>query len=435
MKKTDKTQLLLENQSLFDAAVNEFSSNTYKMASTNEIIKNSDINKGSFYYRFSNKEEVFVALMDYVIVEQVTLFNQRNKGFYDNLELDQLIFELFYNLRELYLEDKRYYSLLTRHLLDDESKLIINDKCIKPLKYRIYEKLKTFKYLENFLFIEIIVDNLYHNFPETILKSDDFVKDTKDLINFVISDQRSVDKPAEQESRINDYHFDNNLNYLLVQKGIRSIPENLIRVSDIMQKPNMAIRALKKQAGTFSNNYIKILNKIFQKTIKDISYLKPFYKNEIIGAAENNDKFNKFLLICLYLALKEEEVVILDYILEKFSVKEIELILFDILPSISKTCKIVVLENKYYYSEAISEILLVDLIGNIHCIKMNEFHEAIDKINLVYIDKDGKNHEELLSMDEFHQNFKDLYITTNIVDMKMIKYIDYSQAMKRVDKI
>jgi AcrR family transcriptional regulator len=435
MKKTDKTQLLLENKSLFNAAVNEFSSNSYKMASTNEIIKNCDLNKGSFYYRFSNKEEIFVALMDYIIVTQVDLYNQRNNDFSEILKIDKLIYELFFNLRELYLEDKRFYSLITRHLYDDESKHIINEKCIKPLKYRVYDRLETYKELDNFQFIMLIVDNLYHNFPEKILNSDEFTRESQDLINFVISDQRFVSKPVMQKKSLRDYNFENRVNYLLVQKGIKPISEEQTKFSDLMQNPNKAIKALKRQAGTLSNNYKKILKKVFQRSLKDMSHLQPLLNKDIEDTASNNDSFNQFLLISLYLALKEEENVIFDYVLEEFSVEEIELILLHILPSISKTSKIMVLENKYFFSESITEILLVDLLGNIHPIKMDEFREVINKVNLVYIDKDGKKHEELLSMDEFHKAFKDLFSTTKIVDMKMIKYIDCSQAMKRVDKI
>ena len=435
MKITDKTQLLLENESLFNATVNEFSANSYKMASTNEIIKNCDMNKGSFYYRFANKEEIFIALIDYVVVRQIDLYNSRNNNIYDNLELDTLLFELFYNLHELYLQDKRFYYLITRHLSDVESNSIINEKCIKPLKNRIFEKLQKFSNLDNFHFIEMIVDNLYHNFPEKIINSYNFTNETLNLINFVISDNRDTGKKACHEYRIEDFHFDNNLNYLLVQKGVNTITEEKTKVSELMQKPKKIISALKRQAGTFSENFIKILDKISQKTIKDVSHLKPFYRKEIEMAARNNSRFNKFVLICLYLAIKEEDVLIFDYILEEFSVKEIELILLDILPIISKTSKIIVLENRYFFCEAIKDILLVDLLGNIHCIEMEKFHDDIDRIYLFYTDKDGKYHEELISIDEFHKAFKDLYNTNNIVDMKMIKYIDYSHAIKRVDKI
>ncbi len=42
---------------IFEAALQEFSVKTFSQASLNQIIKNADIPRGSFYQYFDNKEE------------------------------------------------------------------------------------------------------------------------------------------------------------------------------------------------------------------------------------------------------------------------------------------------------------------------------------------------------------------------------------------
>ena len=65
----DKTQVLLNNPEVYEETLNEFSSKSYDLASVNEIIKKSKYNKGSFYYRFKDKFELYISLLDYVFVQ------------------------------------------------------------------------------------------------------------------------------------------------------------------------------------------------------------------------------------------------------------------------------------------------------------------------------------------------------------------------------
>jgi AcrR family transcriptional regulator len=50
-------------QKLLDAALKEFSSTSYESASLNNILKAAALSKGSFYYHFKNKEDLYLALL------------------------------------------------------------------------------------------------------------------------------------------------------------------------------------------------------------------------------------------------------------------------------------------------------------------------------------------------------------------------------------
>lgn len=49
---------------MFEAALDEFSENAFDEASLNNIIKAAGLSKGSFYYRFSDKTDLYLCLLD-----------------------------------------------------------------------------------------------------------------------------------------------------------------------------------------------------------------------------------------------------------------------------------------------------------------------------------------------------------------------------------
>lgn len=56
-----------KRERIINAALKEFARNGYDKASTNEIIKEADISKGSLFNYFNNKKELFMFLLDYVV--------------------------------------------------------------------------------------------------------------------------------------------------------------------------------------------------------------------------------------------------------------------------------------------------------------------------------------------------------------------------------
>lgn len=55
-----------KQERIINAALKEFARNGYGKASTNEIIKEAEIAKGSLFSYFNNKKELYLFLLDYV---------------------------------------------------------------------------------------------------------------------------------------------------------------------------------------------------------------------------------------------------------------------------------------------------------------------------------------------------------------------------------
>ena len=104
----DRTYLLRKNQALFLACLGEFTKNSFDQASINEIIKNSGLNKGSFYYRFKTKEDVYFALIDYVYTIQMSLFNEENIDFSSISSIKQALYLLYENINKLSILNSDY---------------------------------------------------------------------------------------------------------------------------------------------------------------------------------------------------------------------------------------------------------------------------------------------------------------------------------------
>lgn len=68
---------LLLNAGVLDAALNEFSAHSYRDASLNDVLRAAVWNKGSFYYRFYDKRDLYLSLLHYVGMEKLAFFESR----------------------------------------------------------------------------------------------------------------------------------------------------------------------------------------------------------------------------------------------------------------------------------------------------------------------------------------------------------------------
>jgi|GEM_PF-513309 len=100
---------LLHNEALFNAALDEFSQKTFKEASLNDILKKVGMNKGSFYYRFYDKADLYLSLVHRIGMEKIAVINEYFSGkafpsdFFDRIKAIARI-SLMYAKK-----DKRYY--------------------------------------------------------------------------------------------------------------------------------------------------------------------------------------------------------------------------------------------------------------------------------------------------------------------------------------
>ena len=104
---------------LCDAALDAFSSRSFGEASLNDIIKAAGMNKGSFYYRFYDKMDLYLSLLHRLSLEKLALFQQ-----YDNTNTADDFFASIKNkamLGILFAKKEPRYTALSRRFLSEEA--------------------------------------------------------------------------------------------------------------------------------------------------------------------------------------------------------------------------------------------------------------------------------------------------------------------------
>ncbi|MDD3712317.1 MAG: TetR/AcrR family transcriptional regulator [Candidatus Izemoplasmatales bacterium] len=429
MKYSDKTAILLENKDLFKATLAEFSEKPYNLASTNEIILKSGINKGSFYYRFSNKEELFVAIMDYVIVTQIDLFNQRKD--YSSMEsLNSLFFELFYNLYLLHNEDEKFLTLLSLHLKDSYASKIISSLCVEPLIERFKVKFDLYNKIDYFQDIMIVFENLYYNFPTSIFKKGDVYANLKRFVDFILTKNDFTSASLKEPSvDLTEFIPSTPISYLVVENQALTYPKDCFMISTHLDNyDNIAIK-LKKMTRLFRLTIEKTVNVFINRSFKNLDYLLVFNSNNVKILSKNNQILEKLLLIFLFLIVTEEPKVILDLDMIGFSQEEKRLIYLDILPILGKTSKIIVVSNSIEADYINENVYYVDYLKKV--IKLSS--DSINKISKqnveIQFDNDSGTKIEYIEMAQlFDANKK-------IRSVRTINKIDYQTIINLEGKI
>ena len=72
------TKSFEHKQKLLDAALAEFNTYGYELASINRILDKAGMSKGQFYYHFKNKEGLYFALMELGIEKKLAYFTNHN---------------------------------------------------------------------------------------------------------------------------------------------------------------------------------------------------------------------------------------------------------------------------------------------------------------------------------------------------------------------
>lgn len=85
-----------ESPALYEAALSAFAEHTFQESSLNDILKAAGMNKGSFYYRFRDKMELYLSLLFRVGTEKMRLFQEHDvsgtsSGFFDEFRNMALI--------------------------------------------------------------------------------------------------------------------------------------------------------------------------------------------------------------------------------------------------------------------------------------------------------------------------------------------------------
>lgn len=109
---------LLEMPELLDAALDEFSRRSFDEASLNGILKAAGMNKGSFYYRFADKLDLYLCMSDTIFRAKMASFARAHAAtdfpvdFFDQVRVIAAAGLTFAR------EEPRYHALTRRFLAE-----------------------------------------------------------------------------------------------------------------------------------------------------------------------------------------------------------------------------------------------------------------------------------------------------------------------------
>ena len=119
---------------MLDAALHEFSENSFEDASLNSIIKNSGISKGTFYYHFKNKEDIYFFLLKEGFEKKWRFIRGHMEGESSDLEsadiFDKFMFQA--KMGVLFAETYPGYHKLSGRLLKEKNTEVY-DRAVKYL--------------------------------------------------------------------------------------------------------------------------------------------------------------------------------------------------------------------------------------------------------------------------------------------------------------
>ncbi|HBT65740.1 MAG TPA: hypothetical protein DEB10_13870 [Ruminococcaceae bacterium] len=131
---------------IISAGIAEFAQYSYNESSTNRIVKNAGISKGSLFKYFQSKEELYFYILDYIIAE---LMSSLEKGI-ERLPKDLLKRVIEYSELEFdwYVQNPDKYKLFKKAFINDNTEIYRKVKARYKLAgegiyYEIFEEAST----------------------------------------------------------------------------------------------------------------------------------------------------------------------------------------------------------------------------------------------------------------------------------------------------
>lgn len=192
-KREDKT--FEKRDELINFAIGEFGEKGYDNASLNNILKKAGISKGTFYYHFKNKEELYTYLIGILIEEKLKFFNEN----VNPMDFKKDIFTLLNILTKTGLEFAMTNPEINKfsETFFKEKNSEINKRVLKKFDMRsnnFYDDLIENAYNKGEIredlpktFVKNIVSYLFTNLDQimNITKVDEYDKAADNLIKFM----------------------------------------------------------------------------------------------------------------------------------------------------------------------------------------------------------------------------------------------------------
>jgi len=407
----DRTYLLKKEESLFQAALDEFSLKNFEEASLNDIIKNANYNKGSLYYRFKTKTDLYHALIDYVYTKQIALFNSEKIRLTDVSSPRDLYRMAFENIERLFLEEPRYYTLLRRIDLEPETvKEAIRVDCIKSLYQRFVERLKHLESrsdssralkLQIFLFRKIYYD---YPFEATRTSGIDNIENLLEMLVPMHSSQSFVENSLIELETTNFYM---NPSYILSDSRAQ-LTGDFTSVGSMIVDQNTPV-AIKEKLKLRKLDLKGVITQGIAKNLTDFTYLLPLLDLDFSEVSYHNlTLMEKGILIMVYLNFIGTQVILFNHLLDHRKPKLIQLFFAEILPLLAKTSKIVLVDKEFPVSIGNRESMyLVRKDDSIIKIDPSKLDQLISDTYLVsYVNDQGLSITKRIKAEKF--DFQDI---------------------------
>ncbi len=108
-----------KRESIFEASLSEFAAQGYSLASTNRIVRASEISKGSLFQYFETKESLYYYVLDRVVAEYIEALGRH---FYSS-DLFEMVSEYVRSELGWYAAHPREYRLLLEAFHNDGSEI------------------------------------------------------------------------------------------------------------------------------------------------------------------------------------------------------------------------------------------------------------------------------------------------------------------------
>lgn len=201
----------MKKNDIIQAALKEFSTKNYNSASVNNIIKESNTSKGTFYHYFETKEKLYLFLIDMILSDKIDFFNKRAETKKD-LNTEN-IFDLFRIQVEQSIDFCIEYPQYTSFIIQIRSE---SDKEIKNI---VSKKMST---ASKEYYYTIIKDNI----DKKIIRDDLPIDFTQNILSYLLTNFLEFIKNIDCEISLENREFiKEQYNYYIsfIEKGLSTI--------------------------------------------------------------------------------------------------------------------------------------------------------------------------------------------------------------------
>ena len=428
----DKTQVLLENKEVFEETLNEFSSKPYDLASVNEVIKRSLYNKGSFYYRFKDKYELYISLIDYVFVQQIDIFKKTGFSLITNQNIKSILIAMFSNLIDLYSVDKRYYYVVSRFYNEKDDFI---EQSLRASIGSVYERfISKLSNIQGFNKAQkVLVESLYKNLPIDRLISGEIILD--EIIEQIIGHNHQevlINEPSNLNNLI-ETSLIKPINYLVLDNLDITLEGLWFHLVEEMSCESLIKKGLKSKAHMFRYDFIKIIDKFKDKPIFNHLAIEKLIKDEYFTVIYQDKILRQILESLVFAIIDLREHIIIKDILQYLDDFQRDILFNVILQINGKLSKIILIDCILVFNSQLKTFYYYNDLTSLNEHHFNEFKDNYHmKIHCSY-KENGQFHEVFLS--KLSDIEKLINSQVDLIKMNTIHEMNVSELREVVDNI